>query len=67
MNKLIPIAGLSFTFVNVLDLILTLQHFEFETNKLVLSNPTTFYVVKMISIYVILMWSWYYYIKEVKG
>ena len=65
MNKLFPIMGFSFTFVNVLDLILSLKYFQFEVNPLVLANPTFFYLFKMVSIFIVLSWSWYHYTTKV--
>jgi len=61
MNKIWPICGFVFTLVNVLDLILTLSFFEMEMNPAVIAHPELFYIYKMMSIFIVLTWSWYNY------
>ena len=63
MNKIWPIFGFVFTLLNTLDLILTLSFIEMEINPWVIHFPATFYGMKMISIFVVLTWSWYNYIE----
>lgn len=50
-EKLISIAGLSFAGINLIDLILTLQYYEYELNPLVQNSVATFYIVKLIVIF----------------
>lgn len=52
--KTFCIGGIVFAGLNLLDLHYTLQHFEYEINPLVISNPALFYVLKLFTSGIIL-------------
>ena len=59
MNKKTGLYGLgaiaiAFAVVNVLDLILTMKYFMYESNPLVIAYPATFYLVKLSTTFLIL-------------
>ena len=53
-NRLLCIFGITFSGLSLLDLILTTMYFEYEINPLVKDNYPTFYVIKMLTTWIIL-------------
>lgn len=43
-----------FGVINIIDLFVTIENFHYESNPLVLANPTVFFIIKMLAIYVCL-------------
>ena len=54
ITKFICVSGIVFALINLLDLVLSLKYFEFETNFLVISNPSFFYVFKLLGSWLII-------------
>ena len=53
-KKLLAIGGIVFSGLSLIDLILTTVYFEHEINPLVVDNYPMFYIIKMLTTWIIL-------------